>query len=131
MPIGAFLIRRSQTGNSGSAGGRGHRNGAGKSLRPLIAEGRLIHVWQDWCPSFPAIFSTARAVAIRLSALAALIKALHSPSWSPMLLAEEIANRERQRALNRQLALSAAGVPETRFALLSPFQINQGNDKLR
>jgi DNA-binding transcriptional LysR family regulator len=36
------------------------------SLKSLIAEGRLVQVLQDWCPSFPGYFSTIPAVGISL-----------------------------------------------------------------
>jgi len=46
------------------------------SLKPLIAEGRLVQVLKDWCPSFPGYFLYYPSRRNQPAALAALIDAL-------------------------------------------------------
>jgi len=46
------------------------------SLRPLIADGRLIHVLKDWCPQFPGYFLYYPSRRNQPAALAALIATL-------------------------------------------------------
>src|ERR1700735_1533302 len=46
------------------------------SLKGLIAEGRLVHVLRDWCPSFPGYFLYYPSRRNQPAALAALIESL-------------------------------------------------------
>lgn len=47
-----------------------------ESLKPLIAEGRLVQVLKDWCPSFPGYFLYYPSRRNQPAALSALINAL-------------------------------------------------------
>jgi DNA-binding transcriptional LysR family regulator len=46
------------------------------SLKGLIAEGRLVQVLRDWCPSFPGYFLYYPSRRNQPAALAALIDSL-------------------------------------------------------
>jgi DNA-binding transcriptional LysR family regulator len=47
-----------------------------QTLMPLIAEGRLVQILRDWCPSFPGYFLYYPSRRNQPAALAALIKTL-------------------------------------------------------
>ena len=49
-----------------------------QSLAKMIAEGRLVQVLKDWCPTFPGYFLYYPSRRNQPAALAALIKTLRS-----------------------------------------------------
>ena len=78
-PQGPLVIDDSELVVEAALKGMGIGTALENSVAELIAEGRLVQVLQDWCPSFPGFYLYYPSRRNRPAALSALIRALRLP----------------------------------------------------
>ena len=78
-PQGPLVIDDSELVVEATLKGMGIGTALENSVTELIAEGRLVQVLQDWCPSFPGFYLYYPSRRNRPAALSALIRALRLP----------------------------------------------------
>ena len=78
-PQGPLVIDDSELVVEATLKGMGIGTALENSVAELIAEGRLVQVLQDWCPSFPGFYLYYPSRRNRPAALSALIRALRLP----------------------------------------------------
>lgn len=79
-PQGPLVIDDSELVVEAALKGMGIGTALENSVTELIAEGRLIQVLRDWCPSFPGFYLYYPSRRNRPAALSALIRSIRLPS---------------------------------------------------